>query len=75
MDDTSDKEHLETLGEEWDEDGANHDDHAANHGLLVANPFGDIAVDDQTEDATNLWQCQFYSFHFEFLGFFIPEFR
>lgn len=54
LDDTTDKEHFQTSREEWNEDGADHEDHAANHGFLVSDPFCDITVDDKTKDATNL---------------------
>lgn len=54
LDDTSDEEHLETGREKGDKDGSRHDDHADDHGLLVADPFGDVTVDDQTEDTTDL---------------------
>lgn len=55
LDDTSHEEHLKTSGEEWNEDSADHDNHAANHGLLVADPLSNVTVDDQTENASNLY--------------------
>jgi len=58
LDDTSDKEHLQSCGEERDEDGSCHEQHAGNHGLLVSDPFSDVAVDDETENASNLCVCQ-----------------
>jgi hypothetical protein len=54
LDDAADEEHFEAGGEEGDADGAGHEDHAAYHGLFVADPFGDVAVDDEAEDAANL---------------------
>jgi hypothetical protein len=54
LDDTTDEKHLETRGKEWDADRADHDHHASNHCLLVSNPLGDVSVDDETEDASDL---------------------
>jgi hypothetical protein len=54
LDDTTDEEHLETGGEEGNADGAGHEDHAANHGFLVSDPFGNVAIDNETQNASNL---------------------
>ena len=54
LDDTTNKEHFQTFREEWDEDGANHDDHATDQRPLVSEPLGDVSVDDKTENASNL---------------------
>jgi len=58
LDNTSDKEHLQSCREERDEDGSSHEQHAGNHGLLVSNPFSDVSVDDETENASDLCVCQ-----------------
>lgn len=54
LDDTTHKEHFQASREEWNEDGADHEDHAANHGFFVSDPFCDVAVDDETKDASDL---------------------
>jgi hypothetical protein len=54
LDDATDEEHLQASREEWDADRRGHKHHAGNHRLLVSDPLGDVAVDDQTENATNL---------------------
>lgn len=48
LNDATDKEHLKTSREEGNEDGGSHENHAADHCLLVTNPLGDIAVDNET---------------------------
>ena len=57
LDNTTHKEHLQAGREEWDEDGSNHEYQAANHCLLVSYPFCDIAVDNKTDNASDLWRC------------------
>ena len=57
LDDTRGEEHGQTGGEEGDEDGADEEDHEDNHGFLVADPFGDEAVDDEADDGANLDGC------------------
>jgi hypothetical protein len=54
LNDATNEEHLQSRREEWDADGTDHEHHAANHSLLVSNPFGDVAVDDESENASNL---------------------
>lgn len=54
LDDATYKEHFQASREEWNEDGTDHEDHAANHGFFVSDPFCDVAVDDETKDASNL---------------------
>lgn len=54
MQNGSNEKHFEASREERDEDGTNHDNHTDNHGFFVANPLGNVAVDDQADDATNL---------------------
>jgi hypothetical protein len=44
----TDEEHLERLGEEGDEHSCRHEDETSDHGLLVADPFGNVAVDDES---------------------------
>lgn len=54
LNNTTNKEHLQASRKEWDEDGADHDDHAADQRPLVSEPLSDISVDDETENASNL---------------------
>jgi hypothetical protein len=36
--------------EEWEEDYGVHEEQSANHGLLVAQPFSDVPVEDEAQD-------------------------
>lgn len=56
LDDTAHEEHLQAGREEWNKDSANHEDQATNHCLLVSYPFCDISVDDEADDASDLWR-------------------
>jgi hypothetical protein len=58
LNNSTNEEHLEASGEEGNADSANHEYHAANHRLLVSDPFGDVSVDDESEDAADLSSVQ-----------------
>lgn len=58
LDDTTYEKHLEACGEEWDKDGTDHDYHASDHCLLVSDPFGNVSVDDETENTPNLFHVK-----------------
>jgi hypothetical protein len=61
LNNATDKEHLESSGKKWYEDGPDHENHAANHGLLVPNPFGDVPINDEAQNASDLVPVSCYS--------------
>jgi hypothetical protein len=54
LNDASNEEHLQAGREEGDADGGSHEHHASDHCLFVSDPFGNVTVDDETNDASNL---------------------
>lgn len=54
LDNAAGKKHGKTGAEERDEDSTGHDHHADDHGPFVPQPLGDVAIDDETNDAADL---------------------